>query len=147
VGKRSRRAVVAKYVHIIAPIDIRVEHPRLQQRTHHSGIGQNVQDHVTMLQISGLNRIVVHVLVSAERGEKGRGDHKCGADTSGTSSQRGVCVMCIVNIWWLTVVMGARVLPVLCIYSRCVKLNYAVGFCEEHPRWDTPSQQWLTIAD
>lgn len=67
MGKRSRRAVMAKYVHIIAPIDIRVEHSRLQKRANHASIRQYVQNHVTVLQISGLNRIVVHVLVSAER--------------------------------------------------------------------------------
>jgi len=39
------------------------------------------------------------------------------------------------------VVMGVRAVPVLCIYSRYVKLNYAVGFCEENPPWDILSQQ------
>lgn len=155
MGKRSRRAVMAKYVHIIAPIDIRVEHSRLQKRANHASIRQYVQNHVTVLQISGLNRIVVHVLVSAER-ERERQKSECGQNVSvghkarRTSSQRGVCVMCIVNIWWLAVVMGVRAVPVLCIYSRYVKLNYAVGFCEENPRGTfsvNNRQQWRLMPN
>lgn len=80
---RSRCAVMAKNVHIIAPIHIRMEHACLQKGTHHAGVREYVQHHITMLQISGLNRIVVHVLVSV--GER-------------TQEQRGVYVMCIVNI-------------------------------------------------
>lgn len=80
---RSRCAVMAKNVHIIAPIHIRVEHASLQKGTHHAGVREYVQHHITMLQISGLNRIVVHVLVSV--GER-------------TQEQHGVYVMCIVNI-------------------------------------------------
>lgn len=74
---------MAKNVHIIAPIHIRVEHASLQEGTHHAGVREYVQHHITMLQISGLNRIVVHVLVSV--GER-------------TQEQHGVYVMCIVNI-------------------------------------------------
>lgn len=117
MGIGSGGAVMAEYVHIIAPIDIRVEHARLQERPHHSSIGQNVQDHITVLQISGLNRIVVHVLVSAER-EKRRPCVSVGHGASGTSSQRGVCVMCIVNIWWLAAVMGVRAIE--CAAAVCV---------------------------
>lgn len=80
---RSRRAVMAKNVHIIAPIHIRMEHASLEKGTHHAGVREYVQHHITMLQISGLNRIVVHVLVSV--GER-------------TQEQHGVYVMCIVNI-------------------------------------------------
>lgn len=74
---------MAKNVHIIAPIHIRMEHASLEKGPHHAGVREYVQHHITMLQISGLNRIVVHVLVSV--GER-------------TQEQHGVYVMCIVNI-------------------------------------------------
>lgn len=74
---------MAKNVHIIAPIHIRMEHASLEKGPHHARVREYVQHHITMLQISGLNRIVVHVLVSV--GER-------------TQEQHGVYVMCIVNI-------------------------------------------------